>query len=450
MARGGFMASETLKVPFTAQQEQWFNAASQGLDAARVKRLIVDLVNIHSPTGAERQICEFMADYLAARLGGRGHYQTINEMTGNVFGEVKGSGGGASLMLYAPIDTHLEGEASRDIPWAATASRADLLPKAMVDGDLVIGLGAANPKAMVATLTEVAVALFEAGVPILGDLMPAFAGGGMSVDSPLRGHYGLGDGVYHMISRGVAADLAIIMKPIWAVYAEEPGLCWFKVSVRGTMCYSGSPRGVPGDRNSILPAAALIPEIDQWIQQYSARNAFGTLTTEGKITAVRAGWLDRFAYSPATTEIYLDVRCTPRMALGDVRAQFAEGMSDVKRRHPEIDFDWEMIAALPGGSTDPDSWIVQSCRRGWERVEGRPHGDPPRMSGRTDGSLIRKLGIPTARIGFPAPPENCPQPYKEGLGGMGVVYVPDLMKTARAIMYAVIDTLTRPRREVIL
>jgi hypothetical protein len=31
---------------------------------------------------------------------------------------------------------------------------------------------------------------------------------------------------------------------------------------------------------------------------------------------------------------------------------------------------------------------------------------------------------------------------------MGVACIPDLVKTARAIMYAVIDTLTRPRDEL--
>jgi hypothetical protein len=109
---------------------------------------------------------------------------------------------------------------------------------------------------------------------------------------------------------------------------------------------------------------------------------------------------------------------------------------------------WEMIAALPGGATDPDNWIIQSCRRGWERVEARPHGDPPRMGGRMDGALIRRLGIPTARIGFPWPAPNTPEPYTQGMGGMGVACLPDLVKCAKAIMYAVIDTLGRTRTEL--
>ncbi len=444
------MASVTRQVSFSAEQERWYAAVRERFSVERLKRLLVDLVNIHSPTGAERELAEFLAGYLKRHLGGRGFYQPVSDLTGNCFGEVRSERtvAGARLMLYAPLDTHLDAAPEVDVPWVGPALRPDMVPQATVDGDFVIGLGASNPKSMVATLTEVAIATYEADVPLLGLLQPAFAGGGMSVNSPRRRHYGLGDGVYHLISRGIGPDFAIVMKPIWAVYSEEPGLCWFRIMVHGTLAYAGSPRTVPGDRSSILPASVLIPEIDEWIKAYTARNAADTLVPEGKITAVHAGWSDRFAYSSATTEIYVDVRCTPAMTLGEVNAQFAAGMEAIRSRHPQIDFDWEMIAALPGGATDPEHWIVQSCRRGWERVEGRPHGDPPRMGGRTDGALIRRLGIPAARIGFPWPAQNTPDPYKQGMGGMGVAYLPDLVKCADAIIYAVVDTLTRPRSEL--
>ena len=39
------------------------------------------------------------------------------------------------------------------------------------------------------------------------------------------------------------------MKPGNAVYHEEPGLCWFKVSVKGTMGYAGMPHGLPRFRS---------------------------------------------------------------------------------------------------------------------------------------------------------------------------------------------------------
>ena len=113
----------------------------------------------------------------------------------------------------------------------------------------------------------------------------------------------------------------------------------------------------------------------------------------------------------------------------------------------DVELDWEMIASYPGASTDPENWIVQSSMRGWEFAEGRPNEFPPPVSGQTDASMIRNLGIPLARFGqdFPAP--GAP-PEWDGLGGMGFSHIPELAKVTKAAIYAVIDTCTRTRSEV--
>ena len=107
-----------------------------------------------------------------------------------------------------------------------------------------------------------------------------------------------------------------------------------------------------------------------------------------------------------------------------------------------------MTASLPGASTDPESWIIQSAIRAWEEIEGKPHPAPPRTSGQTDISMIRNLGIPTARTGWVSMPEKTPDEYRQGLGGMGVSFPPDLATTCRKLVYSIIDTCTRTRAEV--
>jgi acetylornithine deacetylase/succinyl-diaminopimelate desuccinylase-like protein len=443
------MAAETKQLSLDADQERWFAGSCGKLDPERLRRLLMTIVNIPSPTGAERAIAEFVGRTMRENLPeARVSYQPVNEQTGNTIAELRGKGGGATLMLYAPLDTHLEGDPEKDLPWAGPVLRRDMIARASADGDLVYGLGAANPKSMVATLIEIASALSAAKVPMIGDLIVAFAGGGMPVQVAQRDQCGMSSGLYHLLSHGVAPDFAIIMKPIWRVFAEEPGMCWFKVMVKGTLGYAGIPRNAPGYQSSILPAASVIQELESWIPKYTERNSSATIAAEGHIASVRAGWPERPAFPSATTEIYLDLRCNPRTTPAEVRAQFAEAIVQIARNHPEVNIDWQMYGAVPGGATDPNNWIVQSCRRGWERVEGHPHGDPPRLGGQTDGALIRRLGIPCARIGFPAPPRSAPAEFRQGLGGMGVVAIGDLIKTARAIVYAAIDTLTRPRQSL--
>ncbi|PSR58822.1 MULTISPECIES: M20 family metallopeptidase [Nocardia] len=440
-------AAESIQdLPLDDDRRAMYEAVCDRLDPDRFRDLLVSLVDIHSPTGRERAASEFMADHLRHAVGIDAAYRPVSEHTGNVLGEMRGTGGGSRLLLYAPIDTHIDPEA--DVPWVGPRLRPDMVPRARVDGDLVIGLGASNPKCMVAGLTEVVHAVADAGVPLIGDLAIGFAGGGMPVTMSDRDNVGMSSGVFHLLTHGAMPDHAIVLKPWWAVYPEEPGMCWFKVSVRGTFGYAGISRGTPGFRSSIVPAARVVEHIEAWLPEYTARNTSGSTIPEGWISALRSGNPDKPAFPSATTEIYLDVRVNPRTTPGEVRNQFARLISHIRATEPDIDLDWEMYGSLPGGMTDPGNWIIRSCRRGWEEVEGRPYESTPLLGGQTDGTLIRRMGVPCARIGYPWPPATAPAELNEGLGGMGVASVSDVMTAVRAVAYAVVDTLTRTREDV--
>jgi acetylornithine deacetylase/succinyl-diaminopimelate desuccinylase-like protein len=270
----------------------------------------------------------------------------------------------------------------------------------------------------------------------------------MPVNVPQRDNAGMSNGVIHLLSRGVAPDFAIVMKPWNWVYNEEPGMGWFKLQVNGTLGYAGVPRGTPGFRSSIVPTAKVITALEEWIIEYAERNTSGVIKPHGWISAIRSGDPERPAFPPAATEIFFDIRINPRTSPGEVKAQFAQFVTELKALHPELDLDWEMYGSVPGGSTAPSNWIIQSARRGWEHIEGKPHPTPDYLGGQTDGAARRRFGIPTARMGWPWPAAGSPLPIAEGLGGMGATYIPDLMPCAHKIMYSVIDTLTRKRADL--
>lgn len=441
---------EVQRVPLSAEQQSWIDRACAEIDEDRMRKFNLDITAIHSPTGYERQVNEFIVEHLR-KNGIEAFYQPMDELSGNAVGRLRGSGGGPSLLLYAPIDTHLNADPKEDIPWAARELRPDMLPNAYIDqNNNVIGLGASNPKGMVTALTAATEAIRRAAIPLRGDIVLAFAGGGMPTfqapDYPGMNH-GLGSGVNYMLTHGVTADFGIISKPWWGVFWEEVGLCWFKVSVRGTMNYAGMPRGIPGWRSSPVAAAKVLLALEEWLPKYTKMVTSGQVAPEGNISAVRGGWPYKVAFPPATTEIYLDIRCSPRVPPAEVRAIFATAIEGIRAKLPDVEMDWEMIAAYPGASTDPNNWIIQSSMRGWEFVEGRPNEFPPPVSGQTDASMIRNLGIPLARFGQPFPSPQAP-PEWDGLGGMGVSSMPDLVKVAKAAVYAAIDTCSRTRREV--
>lgn len=435
----------TTSLPFSPEQSQWYELARAKLDPKRLQKLLFQLTNIHSPTGATREASEFMRRHMQS-IGMKARYYPMNEITGNALGEFKGSGGGATVLLYAPIDTHLDRTPGEEV-LTGDGQEADLQPYAQMVDDWVFGLGSSNPKGMIATLTEVSTALIEAGVPLKGDLLLGMADGGMPVDISER-NAGMSNGVIHMLNRGMYPDFAIIMKPWNWVYHEEPGMAWFKLKVKGTLGYAGVPHDIPGFRSSVVPSATVIHELQQWILQYTERNTSGVIQPHGWIAGVRGGQVERPAFPSAVTEIFFDVRVNPRVSPASVKAQFAEFVADLSARFPDLDLDWEQYGSVPGGTTDPENWIIQSCKRGWEFIEQRPHGQPDMLAGQTDGAALRRYGVPTARIGWPWPANGAPLPVAEGLGGMGATYVPDLMPCAEKILYALIDTLTRPRHEL--
>ncbi|HXH10020.1 MAG TPA: acetylornithine deacetylase, partial [Alphaproteobacteria bacterium] len=280
------------RVPLSAEQRQWLQQAVSLVDEGRMRAFNRAITDIHSPTGGEREASEWLVAHMRD-IGLDAFYQPLDERSGNAVGRLLGSGG-PSLLLYAPIDTHLRADPEEDVPWVGPELRPDMVPKAYIaDNGDVIGLGAANPKGMVTALMEAVRCVRRAGVPLRGELILAFAGGGMPVmpapGEPRRNH-GLSSGVIYMLSHGVAADFAIICKPGWAAAWEEVGLCWFKVTVRGQMGYAGMTRTFPNFRNAIVHAATFVLALEEWLPKYQARNTSGLCAPQGAIAAIRGGW----------------------------------------------------------------------------------------------------------------------------------------------------------------
>ena len=85
--------------------------------------------------------------------------------------------------------------------------------------------------------------------------------------------------------------------------------------------------------------------------------------------------------------------------------------------------------------------------RGWEAVEGRSHAARTNQSGATDANILRGQGIPTARVGMARVPSDAPMP-DDFSKGMNVVSLREMEKLTRCLVYAIVDTCTRSRREV--
>ncbi|MEM9877717.1 MAG: peptidase dimerization domain-containing protein [Pseudomonadota bacterium] len=414
------------------------DAALAAINQERLAKLITALVNIHSPTGDERSATRFLTKMMSDSGFATAHYE-LGSSSGAMAAHLEGSQPGPQILLYAPIDTHLSADDASDVPWVGPYLRPDMKPNAQRDGDdFIVGLGAGNPKSMVAVLVEAALAFVDSNTAFNGTLSFATAGGGMPwhVDSDT----GLSSGIGALLSSGLQPDAAVIMKPWDDVYYEHPGLAWFKISVKGDLGYAGIPHGVPGFRNAIKSATKLMQIFQAWLEDYPDRHETDQVRPEGWIGAVRAGWPEKPTFPPATAQFWMDIRLSPGQTVADLCDEVDNLIQKAMREDLEIDADWALETSIPAARTPPDHWIIRSAKRAWESQHGKEYPGAPKMAGQTDAARIADNGIPIVRIGFPfLDPERTPAPYRDGLGGMGVAYLPDLIHAAHMTVRLLID-----------
>ncbi|MFD3312414.1 M20 family metallopeptidase [Streptomyces sp. NPDC058694] len=427
----------------------WVEDAWRHVTGDRLRDLIAGLVDIPSPTGDEGPLATHIADTLKA-AGCRSAVQPLDDRQANAWARLEGDGTGPDLMLYAPIDTLTVGEEGEDLPWIGPELRDDMRPRATVYDDLVVGLGASNPKGHAACVMMAAEAIALAGIPLTGDLVVAFGAGGMPTNSrpgSARRNTGQGAGCSFLLEQGLWTDYAVIAKPGWTVSWDEVGLVWFEVTVGGTHTYVGSRHRLPYD-NAIARAGEVARHLEEWFVEYAERHTVGTVAPQGIVSSVRGGWPRMAAVTPAVCTLMVDLRIGPDTTPMRAKREFAAALDAIRDKLPGLDVTAEMILAIPGTRTAPDNWITRSATAAWEAFEGREHEAIRGNSGATDANILRGRGIPTVRVGMPKVSE-AETPFDIDFArGMNTVSVRAMERLTRHLIRTAVDTVTRSRAEL--
>lgn len=432
--------------PLGAEQKKWISSAVAAIDERYRMALLERMVETPSATGNEGPL----AQYLVGELRGRGigaDYQPISDTRGNCIGRVRGSGKGADVLVYGHLDTTFTGDEDDDRPLLGGRPRLDLQPKlTRRDDGLITGLGISNPKGGVACGIAAVDAIVRAGVPLAGDIILGICSGGIhkrpivALNRRYEGerYQGYGIGCEYMLKHGVTADFCLSTKPGYGIVYEEPGQCWFMVEAKGRLCYAGL-RHISPHRNPLSDVARLILAIEEWIPEYSAKYEHGQIRPQGAVGAVEGGWPFKPEFIPDIARIYVSLNINSRTTPLEMRRIFGDFIDRYRARHPDVDLSWEMLQLQPGSRTDPESWIVQSCRRALETVEGKKMQDVSRFSGTTDGNILRMWGIPTVRLGPPG--LMSPEPGWPAM--FDVAREADLRRLTEVYVHTLIDTCTR-------
>jgi len=396
-----------------------FNEKSvlERIDRKKGVKLLMDLVDIHSPTGSEKGMSAYLAERFR-KMGLEVKLQEVEDNRFNCIGTLPGSGAGPSLMFNGHMDTSLTGVEEHDLP-VLGEMHDGFRPKAFIEDGFVRGLGAWNMKHSLAAYIMAADAIIKSKVKLKGDLVIAGVVGEIEktpVDTltrPYRGslYRGAGCGTRFLATHGIQTDYAVIGEiNDLHISIAHPGYCWFKIACRGTFTRTTAiSRGV----NAIQKMTQVIAAVDEWGRRYTERekrlyqqrvrgHPYAVIKPNVNIGAIEGGLPFKPTWSTAVCNLYVDVRTLPGKPLIEVAEELNEVLGKLRRKDPEVDVDAEMYMSNPGAElSNPNSPVVQAAEKAIRKVRGKKPGRLPDefASYWCDINILNRMGVEAITVG---------------------------------------------------
>lgn len=367
--------------------------AIENIDRGRLIDLVVQLVNIPSPTGYEGDMARALHEVLKAS-GFRSTLQPVGDERYNAIGVLEGGGDGKTLMFNGHLDTSFGPEqAHRGLGYRCEGT--------VVDDEWIYGMGTFNMKSALATYIVAAEAIKAAGIRLAGDIVIAGVAGEIEKapvdDFDGRQYQGYGPGTKYAITHGAISDYCILGEPTnMMVIPRHCGTTWLKITVPGTLIHTAWSEH---QQNAISNADLILQALNKWIPGYMERNEFGGTRPKVNIAAIEGGWAWRGARTPDNCRIYLDVRTPPEVMPIDA---FREVRSLVRKLAGTHDCltgtTVEVYVSAPGTSIPDDHELIQTI----VTAHTDQLGKPPEFGNEiwySDAAHMNRYGIPTVNYG---------------------------------------------------
>ena len=345
----------------------------------------------------------------------------------NAIGELRGTGGGPSLIMNAHMD------AGEPPPPDASASEVRMRGT-WVDGDLLFGKGMINDKAQLCAEMIAMRAIKKAGVTLRGNLTVMgvdFETGAPSVDERQGVNYpGEGFGTEWAINRGVIADYALVGETSeFTIIAADAGNLRLRISVKGRRVYT--PRLNRGDTwkdnpNPYEKSAHLVLALEEWARRYQEREVVefwgGKIVPKAQVHQIRT--TEDYAY------IYLDVRLAPGRKPLPIVQELKDLGEDLGLECDVVPYEYKRGYIAEGAEE-----LVDALKRSHARVIGGEPAppSPPVLSMWRDNNVFNELGIPSVCYG--------PKRQRETLTAEGnrSMLVDDLVSAAKVYALTAMD-----------
>ena len=363
------------------------------IDRKRLVDLVVQLVNVPSPTGFEGDMArEFHAVLQGA--GFRSSLQPIGDERYNAIGLWEGAGGGKTLMFNGHLDTSFGPEqAHRGLGYRCEGN--------VVDDEWIYGMGTFNMKSALATYTVACESIRAAGIEIAGNVVIAGVAGEIE-KAPVnefegRMYQGYGPGTKYAITHGAVADYCILGEPTnMMVIPRHCGTSWFKITVPGMLIHTAWSEY---QQNSVSNSSLILDALNDWIPGYMKRNEFGGTQPKVNIAAIEGGWPWRGARTPEACSIYVDVRTPPDVLPIEVYREVRELIRGLEKEHASLEGTTvDIYVSAPGTSIPDDHELIQMI----VAAHTEQLGKPPEFGNEiwySDAAHMNRYGIVTVNYG---------------------------------------------------
>ncbi len=371
-----------------------------------VAQLTKELVDIPSPTGAERAIGEYILAWFE-RHGIRAVRQQISAERVNAVGIVEGKSNGVSLTINGHMDTSYTGTEEDRMFCRSLEPDSDL--KGAVRDGKVFGLGASNMKSGLAAFMVAGKAIRQSGAALKGDLILAAVAGEIS-RTPIgpyqsESYRGEGTGTIHLLTHGMQSDYAIVADRsghsiVWA----QNGVAQFKISTFGD---PHAAWGVTRDEkppevsSAILKMMKVLQAVDSWAAEFEKahvyQSAHGAIVPKVNIGAIQGGAPFRPNYYPGVCAVYLDVRTPPELRPVQVQHELKEVLGKLGIEH-----EVEMYASKMGYESKNAEPIIKVVEESYQALFGKKTPKPTGLHASiwTDTNIYNEMGIPACKFGL--------------------------------------------------
>jgi len=364
------------------------------VDPRELVDLASALIRIPSFKTEETQVALFLEKFFRSRDYAvdlqeiePGRFQTIATL--------RGTGGGASLMLNGHTDINALTRRWKRDPWTPS-----------LEGDRLYGHGVQNMKGGLASIIMTAEAVRRSGVRLPGDLVVACVAG------ETQG----GEGTHYLMESGLRTDAGVVAEPFGAdnLVTVHSGIVHMAIHTYGVTGHIGR---LEGTVNAVQKMTAVVQALERVELRHTPRPdlpAFPRLNVGGILGGRGQEYvLVEPPYVPDLCTILVDVHFVPGQTVDGIVADIRRALDQLAARDPDLRYEIEIPppASFKGRRRlvmDPfdmptDAPIVQAVARSYRAVTGQ---EPkaigtvlPHSYSADDTCHLWKAGIPCLLYG---------------------------------------------------